>query len=129
MKLRSGKVLLPPVISKINGIKNLIQDKLKQLKEDVYDQPTYDYIITSLLDIHTKHLSPVEVLGSLEKEIKYLADEENNETWGCVYSLSTLINVSNSVLASIYYEEDFRNNEELKIEVSGEIYNFIHDNN
>jgi hypothetical protein len=147
MKLRSGKILLPYIIEKkliqpievipvfelSNGIKeeikNLIQDKLNQLKVGVSNQSTYDYIITSILDIHTKHLSPAEVLGSLEKDIKYLADEENNEVWGCVYSLSTLINVSNSILTSVYYEENFKHNEELKIKVAGDIYDFIHDNN
>lgn len=110
-------------------IKSLIEDDLKQLKEGVSDQLTYDYIITSILEIHTKHLPPAQVLDSLEKNVKYLADDENNEVWGCVYSLSTLINVSSTVLDTVYYDDDFKNNPELKIEVAGEIYDFIHDNN
>ena len=132
MKLRSGKVIgLSTITVPLKGnvmkeeIKNLIEDDLKQLKEVISNQSTYDYIIKQILDIYTKHLPPIEVLNSLEKDTNYLADDNDNELWGCVYSLSTLIKASHPVLASIYYEEDFMNNEELKIEVADEIYNFI----
>lgn len=128
MKLRSGKVIGDkPVLSL--EIKKLIEDDLEQLKEGVPDQLTYDHIVTALLAIHTKHLSSAAVISSLEKEIECLGDDGDGELWGCVYMLSTLMDGSNNTLAFNYYDDDFKNNEELKIKVAGEIYDFINDNN
>lgn len=143
MKLRSGKILdyARKVVkekesSKVaegelitEEMKDLIGKRLNELKANINNQITYDSIIKLILSIYTEKLSYNQVLEQIEKYIVNLTELERDETWGDIYSLTTLISGKNPVVGFACYDLlDEQNEYEQKLRLTGEIYNFIFDN-
>lgn len=110
-------------------VKDLIRKDLLTLKEDINDQPTYEHIIKTVLNMQVNEQTTNQVLDILERDVPFLVDSDNIDTWGAAYHLTTFIEGRHTLLSHIYSDdEDLRTNAELKTEVIGEIINFIHDN-
>jgi len=130
-KIEEGKIENLKIEDKLitEGLKDLIRGNLKELVEELGNKTTYDYIIQSILSIYTKKLPYHDVLKQIEEDVANFAEYKDGKIWGDVYSLMTLISGNSTGVNIICYDPDENYEQEMKTQLTGEIYNFICENN
>lgn len=127
MKLRSGKELIYSEGEKyelLDEVKTIIEKKLEELKE-ITSEISYKDVVKQLLTIHTEKVPFNTVLKNIQDNKDYIDPSVGENSFDCLYSLSKIIEGTSVILSNAYYDYGYNTNIELRIEVTGEIYDFI----
>ncbi len=108
-------------------VKKFVEGHLNTLK-GIEDKKIYEHIISVISKMYTGELTYVQAIEEIEANIEGITDPAHQNEWGAMYSLCGTIQGKAEVIKHYYADELIKNPKDCIREVTGEIYNLIHDN-